>query len=298
MPCPKCLWQVTVPIPEGFVLPEGQPGQREQTRRDDPPAGGGDRSLKNQEDFVDPFGDLEVESLRALSGEVSTDRPQNVEDEDPADQFAAVPTFEPTQRSRIEKDRLQDAIDERLEAQAEGSTPVASQLPAAAQPVSKAQPKQRPRRSAASDSEGFVVRKPKTGFEEMDLTPMVDVTFLLLIFFMITASFSLQKAMEIPPPDPKQEGISQQPQTLEEMEETSILVDIDERNIVYVEEEPLRDLRDLAPRLEELIRNQQKNEVVITPDQAAMHETVVAVLDAANEAGMQRIRLASKTGEP
>jgi biopolymer transport protein ExbD len=34
---------------------------------------------------------------------------------------------------------------------------------------------------------------------EMDMTPMVDVTFLLLIFFMVTASFSLQKSIPMPP---------------------------------------------------------------------------------------------------
>ena len=33
---------------------------------------------------------------------------------------------------------------------------------------------------------------------ELDMTPMVDVTFLLLIFFMVTASFSLQKSIEVP----------------------------------------------------------------------------------------------------
>ncbi|MEE2642673.1 MAG: biopolymer transporter ExbD [Planctomycetota bacterium] len=34
--------------------------------------------------------------------------------------------------------------------------------------------------------------------DEMDMTPMVDVTFLLLIFFMVTASFTLQKSMDLP----------------------------------------------------------------------------------------------------
>ena len=35
---------------------------------------------------------------------------------------------------------------------------------------------------------------------DMDMTPMVDVTFLLLIFFMVTAAFSLQKSLQIPAP--------------------------------------------------------------------------------------------------
>ncbi|MEM9643432.1 MAG: biopolymer transporter ExbD [Planctomycetota bacterium] len=40
-------------------------------------------------------------------------------------------------------------------------------------------------------------KKPREE-EELDMTPMVDVTFLLLIFFMVTASFSLQKSIEMP----------------------------------------------------------------------------------------------------
>lgn len=39
-------------------------------------------------------------------------------------------------------------------------------------------------------------RKREQG--ELDMTPMVDVTFLLLIFFMVTASFSLQKSIRVP----------------------------------------------------------------------------------------------------
>lgn len=49
---------------------------------------------------------------------------------------------------------------------------------------------------SGDDDERLVRKKRKE--EEMDMTPMVDVTFLLLIFFMVTASFSLQKSLEMP----------------------------------------------------------------------------------------------------
>jgi len=55
--------------------------------------------------------------------------------------------------------------------------------------------------SAAAEEEDEIdevlIRK-KRPEEEMDMTPMVDVTFLLLIFFMVTAAFSLQKSIEMP----------------------------------------------------------------------------------------------------
>jgi biopolymer transport protein ExbD len=41
-------------------------------------------------------------------------------------------------------------------------------------------------------------KRDKFTDDEMDMTPMVDVTFLLLIFFMVTASFTLQKSMDLP----------------------------------------------------------------------------------------------------
>ena len=48
------------------------------------------------------------------------------------------------------------------------------------------------------EDEEPVLARNKRPEEEMDMTPMVDVTFLLLIFFMVTAAFSLQKSIEMP----------------------------------------------------------------------------------------------------
>ncbi len=48
------------------------------------------------------------------------------------------------------------------------------------------------------DEDDEVLPRKARPEEEMDMTPMVDVTFLLLIFFMVTAAFSLQKSIEMP----------------------------------------------------------------------------------------------------
>ncbi len=45
----------------------------------------------------------------------------------------------------------------------------------------------------------FNIKKEPIPEDELDMTPMVDVTFLLLIFFMVTASFTLQKSIKQPP---------------------------------------------------------------------------------------------------
>ena len=68
--------------------------------------------------------------------------------------------------------------------------------------------------------------------DELDMTPMVDVTFLLLIFFMVTASFTLQKSLEQPP------ASSDEPSTVveenEEILDDYVQVTIDQTNTYYV----------------------------------------------------------------
>lgn len=122
--------------------------------------------------------------------------------------------------------------------------------------------------------------------EEMDLTPMVDVTFLLLIFFMITASFTIQKTMQVPAPNPDEKGASMSP-IVEDPEDDMVRVDIDQRNLISIDDDPLPD----PDQLIDFLRAANKPEILITAHQDALHETVVLVLDAANEVEMQRIRL-------
>jgi biopolymer transport protein ExbD len=128
--------------------------------------------------------------------------------------------------------------------------------------------------------------------EEMDLTPMVDVTFLLLIFFMITASFSIQKSLEVPAPDPEEKGASSAIINPEDIVDESIMVEIDARNLVTVDEQMVNDLDLLA----KVLKSARKPEILITAHEDSLHEVVVRVIDAANEIGLQKIRVGMKRG--
>jgi biopolymer transport protein ExbD len=168
----------------------------------------------------------------------------------------------------------------------------------------------------ANDSEGVELRPPdgellldddddppvrfikrKRADEELDMTPMVDVTFLLLIFFMVTATFGRQKVLLFPPPSSDKKGATQSVERVENIEVSSIRIGVDARNVVTIEEEKVNIL-DLATKLRERMRTELKSEAAITSDPRALHETVVKVVDACNEAGFQKIRLGGKSAAP
>ncbi len=142
------------------------------------------------------------------------------------------------------------------------------------------------------DEEDFQLRRAQTEFEDMDLTPMVDVTFLLLIFFMITASFTMQKAIAFPPPSPEDEGASVQPKQLEDFKDECVIVEIHEDNSISIDDERIPLDADLAA----MLASTGKNEMLIDAHENSLHETVVRVVDAGNEVQMQRIRLGTRGG--
>lgn len=146
--------------------------------------------------------------------------------------------------------------------------------------------------SPVPEEGGFQARKPDLSLGDLDLTSMVDVTFLLLIFFMVTASFSLQKTIELPPPKQDDKGASQS-LTLEDLEANTIFVRIDEKNSIFVDDVPSGDPSKLDQVLTQSRLTTLRNEVAIDAHPETLHETVVLVIDAATAAGMQKVRIVS-----
>lgn len=143
------------------------------------------------------------------------------------------------------------------------------------------------------EEDEFQLSSPALEESGLDMTPMVDVTFLLLIFFMITASFSMQKSMETTPPDPNSDAASQS-MVIEDLEENSVVVEIDEEDRIRVDDVPVSGIGELTDVLAAKISNEAKTEMLIEAHPAATHGRVVAVTDAGIEVRMQRIRRTSK----
>lgn len=134
---------------------------------------------------------------------------------------------------------------------------------------------------------------------DMDMTPMVDVTFLLLIFFMVTAALSLQKSFQIP--TPQEERPSTHVVTIDDFEEDPefVVVRIDEHSTFFVtaahwaEEREAPSKQDLLVSLRDArsggARTPTKLLVIAHGD--AWHEKVVMAMDAGTDVGMTDVKL-------
>ncbi|MCA9170989.1 MAG: biopolymer transporter ExbD, partial [Planctomycetales bacterium] len=133
---------------------------------------------------------------------------------------------------------------------------------------------------------------------ELDMTPMVDVTFLLLIFFMVTAAFTMQKSFQLPTPNQDAPSSNYR----ESVEEDGVItVRIDEYNTFHVSA-PGWDEEQEAPSEQELLRRLREarqgdgrgnvpNTLIVEANGDATHEKVVMALDAGSEIGMEEVKL-------
>ena len=117
----------------------------------------------------------------------------------------------------------------------------------------------------------------------IDLTPMLDVTFIMLIFFIVTASFIKESGIEVNRP----EASTSQP-----AENVNILVAISATNEIWMDQRRI-DVRSVRANIERLHAENPKGAVVIQADNESNTETVAAVLDAAREAGVYDVSLAT-----
>lgn len=132
--------------------------------------------------------------------------------------------------------------------------------------------------------------------KEVDMTPMIDCVFLLLIFFVVTASFQLQKALEIPPPEQKSPNVAEEKP---DIPDDIITVRIDEDNTIWVNDIQAPSEQDLLLKLREARENTTASDgrppstLLVLASGEARHDVVVLVLDAGNSVGMEHVKLAS-----
>ncbi len=127
--------------------------------------------------------------------------------------------------------------------------------------------------------------KRKTSLEKgrLDITPLIDVVLLLLIFFMLTSSFISQAAIRIDLPP----AAAAEPQDKE-----SLVVSITEEGELYVDEEPVT-WEAFEERLVTGLALEPDRVLVLKADQSVRHGKVVEVMSRARELGWRRLAIAA-----
>ncbi len=132
--------------------------------------------------------------------------------------------------------------------------------------------------------------------DELDMTPMVDVTFLLLIFFVMTAAFTIQTSLPIPTPQSEEASTNAVPEDTEEDPEF-ITVKVDADNNFWVTgmnglDEECPDVKALRTQLR-LMKDDmgEVNKVVVEANEESLHAQVVAAIDAGMVIGVDQVQL-------
>ena len=129
-------------------------------------------------------------------------------------------------------------------------------------------------------------RKIKEEEKVADLTPMLDVVFIMLIFFIVTATFIKGTGVEIDRPDTK---------TAEAKKRVSLLVGVGSDSGIWIDKKRV-DVRNVRPMMERLHAENPKGGLVIQADSESKVEKVLAIMNAARKIGINQVAIASEEG--
>ena len=119
---------------------------------------------------------------------------------------------------------------------------------------------------------------------EVNLTPMLDVVFIMLIFFIVTASFVKEAGIDVSRPPAA---------TAERKERGNILVAITANDQIWIDRRQV-DARSIRANIERLHAENPQGSVVIQADTDSKNGLLVRVMDAARLAGVKSVSLAAE----
>ncbi|MCJ8316431.1 biopolymer transporter ExbD [Idiomarina sp.] len=119
----------------------------------------------------------------------------------------------------------------------------------------------------------------------IDMTPMLDIVFIMLIFFIVTTSFVKEAGIQVNKPEANQ--ANKEPSA-------NIFIAIRDTGEVWMDKRQV-DVERVAANLERMLAEQPTDLVVIQADKEAEHGRVVEVMDQIKEAGIDKISIAAET---
>ena len=118
---------------------------------------------------------------------------------------------------------------------------------------------------------------------EINLTPMLDVVFIMLIFFIVTASFIKEAGIEVDRPVAV---------TADKQQDAAILIAISENDEIWIDKK-IVDPRAVRPSIERLHAENPKGSIVIQADQESTNEALTVVMEAAKQAGVANVAISA-----
>ena len=119
---------------------------------------------------------------------------------------------------------------------------------------------------------------------EVNLTPMLDVVFIMLIFFIVTASFVKEAGIDVNRPDAA---------TAERKEKGNILVAISADDQIWIDRRQV-DPRALRANIERMHAENPNGAVIIQADKKSTNGLLVQVMDASRQAGVKNVSIAAE----
>jgi biopolymer transport protein ExbD len=127
-------------------------------------------------------------------------------------------------------------------------------------------------------------RRANRSTVELNMAPLIDMVFILLIFFLVTTSFVKETGIEVNRPTAA---------TAVSNEKTTILIGIDAKNSIYIANREV-DVRAVRANVERALAENPEGSVVVVADRASATGTAIQVMDGCRMAGAQIVSLAAK----
>lgn len=122
--------------------------------------------------------------------------------------------------------------------------------------------------------------------DEINLTPMLDVVFIMLIFFIVTASFIKEAGLDVNRPDA--------PVTESKPEDANILVLINANDEIWIDRRMI-DPRAVKANISRMHAENPSGSVVIQANKKSTNKILVWVMDSSRDAGVYNISIADQT---
>ncbi len=127
-------------------------------------------------------------------------------------------------------------------------------------------------------------RRRRTTARDLNITPLIDMVFILLIFFLVTTSFVQESGVAVDRPTAA---------TAQSQDRVSLMIGVDADGVIYIKGKSVG-IRAVRTHVERFLAESPEGSVVIVADKSSRTGTVIRVLDQCRLVGAKNLSLAAK----